>query len=97
MDVRRALVTIGVLVLAGCALKDPPPADEIRTNGMPGVELPDAWRVGAAPGAVQDDWLATFASPQLNALVGEALEHNANLQAAAARVDLAAASLKAAG
>jgi len=46
---------------------------------------------------VRNDWLASFADPQLEALVTEALTYNADLRAAAARVEQAAGYVKVAG
>ncbi len=47
-------------------------------------------------GTVADNWLASWNDPALNALVAEALAYNTDLRTAAARVDLAAAYLRAA-
>jgi NodT family efflux transporter outer membrane factor (OMF) lipoprotein len=96
-DRRKIVGLASATLLAACALKDPPPQTELQTEGLPGVELPGAWQAGGAPGSVQTAWLATFDAPQLNALVSEALEHNTDLMAAAARVEQAAAVLQAAG
>lgn len=97
MKRRLFSVTLALAVLAGCALKTPPTADEVRTQALPGVALPERWRAGeAAAGAVTGDWLGTFNDPQLDALVQEALDHNPDLQLAAARVEKAAAYVESA-
>ena len=84
-------------VFAGCALKAPPKTNEVRTQALPGVTVPEQrWAGEAAPGAVTDDWLRTFNDPQLDALVQEALDHNVDLQLAAARVEKAAAYVESA-
>jgi len=86
----------GALV-GGCALRDPPASEDVRAQALPGVVTPNAWR---APGAASDPldahWLATFNDAALNALVDEALAHNPDLQASAARVQQAAAYVESA-
>jgi len=82
------------LALAGCALKDMPPREDIAKEAMPNLGAPPQWVApGAATGAVNDNWLASFNEPQLDALVKEAIAYNADLRIAAARVDTAAAYL----
>ena len=86
----------GALV-GGCALRDPPASEDVRAQALPGVVTPNAWR---APGAASDPldahWLATFNDAALNALVDEALAHNPDLRASAARVQQAAAYVESA-
>jgi len=105
---RRALTTIAasplrvvpVVCLAGCiTLAKPPTSDELGSQVLPeGSPPPSAWSAGGvAPGSVEGGWLATFADADLDALVAEALVHNADLQAAAARVEQAAGYVRAAG
>jgi NodT family efflux transporter outer membrane factor (OMF) lipoprotein len=89
-----ALVVIGVL-LGGCALKAPPPAEEIRTQTLTNLSLPAQWTAAATSAApAVDNWLATFEDTTLEALVAEAFAHNADLRFAAANVDRAAAQIK---
>lgn len=88
-------VCVSILVgigLAGCAVKQPPAAAAALEEALPDTtRVPAAWRdPGAVPGAVSTNWVATFKDPQLEALVDEGLRHNLDLQAAAARVDVAA-------
>ena len=75
----RTLAPLAALlaaVVAGCAA---PPAQRHET---PALELP----AGAATvPAVAPDWWKTFADPQLDALVAEALAHNRDLARAMAR------------
>lgn len=60
--------------------------------------MPAQWSVPDAPaGAVEDGWLATFDDTRLEELVAEAMQHNADLRTAAARVREAAALAQAAG
>ena len=86
--------------LPGCALK-PVPSTELRQQALEHVVPPAQWsagRIGAgAPGSVSETWLASFADPQLESLVAEAIAYNADLRAAAARVEQAAAYVKLAG
>ena len=96
---RRALpLLVAALALAGCALESPPKPDEIRSQALANVAVPgDYVARGGAEGAVADDWVAAFDDVELTMLVDEALRYNADLQAAAARVELAAAYAKLAG
>jgi NodT family efflux transporter outer membrane factor (OMF) lipoprotein len=63
------------------------------------VPVPDQWESNpdVEAGAVERDWWTAFADPELDAVVAEALEHNYDIQAAAARVDAAAAVAKISG
>ncbi len=91
------LLALAVTLTAGCALKSPPERAAVRSAALPGLQAPDAWQSGgAAADAVEDAWLAAFADPRLDALVAEALAHNPDLLAAAARVEQAAAYVEAA-
>jgi NodT family efflux transporter outer membrane factor (OMF) lipoprotein len=84
------------LALAACALKDAPPRDDVVRDALPNVTPPAQWAaVRTPPGAISDNWLASFHDPQLDALVREALAYNADLRIAAARVDAAIAQLAA--
>jgi NodT family efflux transporter outer membrane factor (OMF) lipoprotein len=98
---RRALPVaglIGMTLLTGCLLKAPPTASALRDETLTNAPLPAQW-TGAqtVPGPVRDGWLATFNNVTLDALVTEALAHNADLQVAAARVEQAHGYAKAAG
>jgi multidrug efflux system outer membrane protein len=92
------LLPAGALLLAGCAVNPPPTPQEIReqTGNLPTLGLDQPWRTpGAANastgGEVQDNWLASFGDAQLDALVAEAVAHNADLRVAAVRVEQAEA------
>ncbi len=86
--IKALLITLcaGVLLalLSGCTLTaqsvlPPSPADPL---------VPSHWSASSAiAGATQNQWLAAFASVELEALVEEGLVHNRNLQAAAFRVN----------
>jgi NodT family efflux transporter outer membrane factor (OMF) lipoprotein len=93
--IRRFITAAVLAAVAGCALNTPPERGELQKQALPNTEVPASWKTpdgSAAP--VADRWLATFNDPALSALVGEALSYNANLQAAAARVEQAAGYLK---
>jgi multidrug efflux system outer membrane protein len=77
-------------LLAGCSF--------IPEYERPVAPVPDQWPVGqAASTAVppaptfNGDWRAYFTDPQLQTLIGAALEHNRDLRIAVARVDEARA------
>ena len=95
---RHALVASFIAALAGCALSPPPPPDDFRPKALPNLKVPAQWTEnGGAAGAVVNGWLAAFQDPKLDALVQEAIAFNSDLRVAAARVDQAAAYVKAAG
>jgi len=84
--------------LAGCALKAPPPREDIAAQALPNFRVQESWSATAASsGAVADRWLASFNDPQLDALVAEALAFNPDLRVAAARVEQAAAYVRLSG
>ena len=78
-------------MVQGCALKPPPTAEEIRAQSptMMRVKVDGAWKAVSSSGPIQDNWLATFDDPQLNALVAEAIANNPDLAVAAAQVEQA--------
>jgi outer membrane protein, multidrug efflux system len=94
---RPSLLLAACAALAGCALNTPPDSKRLTETELAHAAPPPAWKAGGVPAAVQDDWLASFADPRLPPLAEEALRYNADLRVAAARVEIAAASLKAAG
>jgi NodT family efflux transporter outer membrane factor (OMF) lipoprotein len=98
---RYALPVAGLavsLLVNGCLLRNPPTASELREQALEHATLPAQWTGAAADAAaVREGWLATFNDPALEALVSEALQHNADLTVAAARVEQARGYAKAAG
>jgi outer membrane protein, multidrug efflux system len=89
---------LALTALAGCALAPPPSSEDLQDDVLPDAAVPGQWTAGhPVPGEVQGDWLATFQDPRLEALVTEAIAHNADLALAAARVEQAAAYVRAAG
>ena len=95
----RALPVAGVVVLmaTGCLLKAPPGASDLRDTTLAHAPLPEQWSSTATGGAVSAGWLASFGDANLEALVAEALEYNADLRIAAARVEQARGYARAAG
>jgi NodT family efflux transporter outer membrane factor (OMF) lipoprotein len=93
-----ALRLAPVTVLSGCiVIAKPPDTEELSKDVLPDG-TPAQWTGGGATaGEVEAGWLATFADPELDALVQEAILHNADLQAAAARVEQAAGYVAAVG
>jgi NodT family efflux transporter outer membrane factor (OMF) lipoprotein len=81
-------------VLGGCALAPPPAAGDLQKQALANTAVPGTWKAGGSQAPVAERWLATFNDPALSALVDEALTYNADLQAAAARVERAAGFLK---
>ena len=88
---KRVLLAIGVLSLAGCTMGP--------NYKRPAIALPTEFRgaapAGATPAASLADtkWQDLFNDPVLNQMVSNALAHNFDLQAAAVRVEEARAQL----
>jgi NodT family efflux transporter outer membrane factor (OMF) lipoprotein len=81
---------------ASCASNMPPEPEELEAE-LVNAPLPAEFVSPATAGAVVDGWLGTFSDAELETLVQEALEYNADLRAAAARTARAAAYVEAAG
>jgi NodT family efflux transporter outer membrane factor (OMF) lipoprotein len=62
-----------ILWLAGCAT-----APDRRD--APAINLPDTWAARATTGSVDQGWLDDLHAPELDALIREAMVHNADLQ-----------------
>ena len=99
MRVLRSIIAVAVAgALASCALKSPPPREEVAGEALPNFRVQESWSATAASAsAVADHWLASFGDAQLDALVAEALAYNADLRVAAARVEQAAAYVRLSG
>jgi len=83
---------------AGCALAPPPAADDVRAQALPNAQVPEHWTAGAVDvGNAADGWLALFDDATLAQLCAEAMQYNPDLHVAAARVEAAEASARAAG
>ena len=85
------------MAFAGCALDAPPTTQQLTESELAHATPPPQFKAGGSPGAVQAGWLASLNDPRLLPLAEEALRYNADLRVAAARVEVAAAALKAAG
>jgi outer membrane protein TolC len=86
--VMRLIAICLVLLLPGCtAFKMPRPAREAQLD----VDIPMDWTrsQSAHHGDAGTGWLKTFADPELEHLVQEAIERNQNLRVAAARLKAA--------
>lgn len=100
---KLAVVELTLCVLiAGCAtkLQEAPPQEEVLEDALPDTtEIRVEWAAPADDtGQVDDNWLASFNDPQLDALVAEALnEQNPNLRIFAAQLDRAQAAAALAG
>lgn len=83
--IKFALVAGAGLALAGCAA--------MPRYERPEVELPETWRSEAIEESVLADrpWGEIFQSPELDALVREALTNNRDLRIAAERIEVARA------
>ena len=95
MIVKRSgtLLVSGALALglSGCVHNVVPSSELVKETKGLGVQPPKKFRSSYAGGAVRDGWLRDFRDPTLNRLVTEAQKNNPDLQAAAARVEKAAA------
>ena len=81
-------LAVMVALASGCVLKSPPDTAALKADALPAVQVPSAWTAAAASSvAAADNWLASFADPQLTAAVDEAMLHNADLRVGAARVE----------
>jgi len=99
MRALRSITAVAVAAaLAGCALKAPPPREEVAGQALPNFRIQESWSAtSASADAVANRWLASFNDPQLDALVAEALAFNPDLLVAAARVEQAAAYVRLSG
>ncbi|MBK6008523.1 efflux transporter outer membrane subunit [Ramlibacter ginsenosidimutans] len=94
----RPLALAAAAALAGCALVKTPDAPQLKELSLPNTQLPSQWTAAPTPpGPVVNGWLTEFHDPQLEKLVAEAMTYNPDLQIAAARVEAAEASARAAG
>src|SRR5216110_2386131 len=96
MNARRCtllLVSAGSLVLAGCALKNPPVGADIIPESAR-AKIPGSWAGPHRTGAVVPNWIRAFGDAELTALVADAVERNPDLKAAAARVEASRAAVR---
>lgn len=88
---RLVLFCFFALVLTAC--ETPLKRDE----ALPLKNMPTRWEAKSDTKVVPPSWLAGFSDPSLQSLVKESINANFDLQAAAARVDAAKASVKITG
>lgn len=83
----RTLLALALATLAGCAA--------LPDLKKPVAELPAAWprAMGAPAERVAADWWRAYGDDRLDALIQEALQHNADIRLAAARIQEARANL----
>jgi outer membrane protein, multidrug efflux system len=96
MNALRCAVLLAIassLVLAGCALKNPPFGADIMPESAR-AKIPGSWAGPHRSGAVVPNWIRNFGDPELNALVADAVERNPDLRAAAARVEASRAAVR---
>src|SRR5262249_12494717 len=94
------LVLAGAIAafVTGCPIPAPPDGQSLRNEALPNTKLPEKGIAAPADsGEVVNGWLALFNDPALEKLVAEAMAHNTDLRAAAARVEAAEANARAAG
>ena len=82
----RRIAAISALLLAGCSTNSPAPQ-------RPPIEIPQAWKESAPRFAEDGRWWRIYEDQELEKIVDEALQGNADLVIAAARVDEARAVL----
>lgn len=90
---------LACLMLASCAIKEPPAGADILTDTARS-KIPGKWSGSHRGGEVVPNWIRTFGDPELTSIVEDAVTRNPDLAAAAARVEasryatkIAAASL----
>jgi len=94
LHARHRVAVAALAALAGCALNSPPKPEAIRADALGNTDVTTPWRAAdSAPGVVQDNWLATFGDPRLDALVAEALQRNPDMRVVAAKVEQATEQL----
>jgi multidrug efflux system outer membrane protein len=94
----RLALAFTAIAAAACVLKKPPDAAAIKEQSMAAVVVPTEWgALRGQTGVVSANWLVSFQDDQLTAAVQEAIAHNTDLQAGAARVEQAQLYAKLAG
>ena len=93
MKTQILLGTAASLMLAGCALKNPPFGADIMPESTR-AKIPGSWAGPHRSGAVVPNWIRAFGDSELTALVADAVERNPDLKAAAARVEASRAAVR---
>ena len=92
----RLIASVGAIVIASCAVKDPPDLATIKKDTALPVPL-GFTTVGPTAGLAEAGWIESFGDEQLTAAVAEGIARNPDLQSGAARVESAMLSAKMAG
>src|SRR5438046_8147488 len=96
IDALRSAVLLAIassVMLAGCALKNPPFGADIMPESAR-AKIPGRWAGPHRTGAVVPNWIRAFGDAELTAVVADAVERNPDLKAAAARVEASRAALR---
>src|SRR6201993_757174 len=93
MNSRVLLGAAACLMLASCAIKQPPVGEGIMPESAR-AQIPGHWAGPHRSGHVVPNWILTFHDPELTALVYDAVERNPDLKAAAARVEASRAAVR---
>src|SRR6516225_8588700 len=93
MKSRVLLGAASCLMLASCAIKQPPVGEEIMPESAR-AQIPRHWAGPHRSGTVVPGWILSFHDPELTALVTDAVERNPALKAAAARVEASRAAVR---
>src|SRR5437660_12040755 len=93
MNSRVLMGAAACLILAGCAIKQPPVGEEIMPESAR-AKIPGHWAGPHRNSNVVRNWTLTFHAPELTALVADAIERNPDLKAAAARVEASRAAVR---
>src|SRR5438552_12366407 len=93
MNSRVLMGAAACLILAGCAIKQPPVGEEIMPESAR-AKIPGHWAGPHRSGNVVPNWILTFHDPELTALVADAVQRNPDLKAAAARLAAARAAVR---
>jgi NodT family efflux transporter outer membrane factor (OMF) lipoprotein len=93
MNSRVLLGAAACLILASCAIKQPPVGEEIMPESAR-AQVPGHWAGPHRSGTVVPNWILSFHDPELTALVTDAVERNPDLKAAAARVEASRAAVR---
>ncbi len=94
--VKNAVACGLVLVIAGCAVRTPPPPQIPPTATVPNDWVVESRSAVAATSATTD-WIASFGDPQLDSIVAEAMANNLDLRMADAGLQIAAQLARKAG
>ncbi len=95
---RVGLAGLICALVTGCPIPAPPDAKQLQSEALPNTKLPEKFIAAPTDTAeVVNGWLALFKDSALENLVAEAMAYNTDLRVAAARVEAAEASARAAG